>query len=175
MIPPDTQIMKFLGWFFILLSLPLGVFTFSRSADKIVSPSWPFTYGEVLSSDMYQRTGRSTDWCVRLRYQYTVDQNTFSTNRLSTSLIGNAGCDRDQEVIAARLRSMRPGDRIKVRYNSRNPEKGIIYSDGLDVLDYFLPGLVLLLLVGGLWQVRHAEAALNISRSVRSATGDSRP
>ncbi|WBS00569.1 DUF3592 domain-containing protein [Pseudoduganella sp. SL102] len=150
--------MKLSGWLFILSSLTLGFFTFSRSADKIASISWPFTYGTVLSSDIYQRAGRSTDWCVRLRYRYSVDGRIYVSNRLSTSLAGNAGCDRTKALITAQLQKIQPGNHIKVRYDPISPKIGIIYTDGLDVLDYFFACLVLVLLAGGLWQVMRQSA-----------------
>lgn len=155
--PPDPQLTKFFGWFFILSALALGYFTFSRTIDKFTSKSWPSTQAEVLSSTMYESTGRSHVWCIRLRYRYVVGGREFSSIRSSTSIVTRAACDRDRGVIAARIERYQRGAMIKIRYEPSNPERAIVYVDELDLFDFLIPIIVIILFVGGVHAIREGR------------------
>lgn len=155
--PPDPQLTKIFGWCFLLMSIPLWFFSLNRVFEKHASESWPSTYGEVLSSQVYKRSGRSVDWCIKLRYRYVVGNQVLSSGRLSTSSMSTAACDRDQKAIDARFEPLQPGAKIVVRYNPANPEKAILYKDDLTGLYIFL-ALAAVLLGGGIKAIREATA-----------------
>jgi hypothetical protein len=139
------------------MSTPLWFFSLNRVFDKHASDSWPLAYGEVLSSQVYKRSGRSVDWCIKLRYRYVVGNQVLTSGRLSTSLMGTAACDRDKKVIDARFEQLHPGAKIAVRYKPTDPEKGIIYQDDLTGLYIFL-ALAAVLSASGIKAIREAAA-----------------
>ncbi len=99
----EPALARMMGWFLILSAILAGYFSFWRAYDKLTSPAWPVTSAEIVRSSMYQRTGKSQDWCVKLAYRYTVEGKAYRSARIGVSRIGNAGCHRDQAVTAWRL------------------------------------------------------------------------
>lgn len=154
--PPDPQFTKLFACFFILTSLPPGVYTLTRTYDKLASASWPKTQAEVLASGMY-RQPKSGKWCVNLQYRYVVDGNEFISRRISTSQLGETGCDSDRKLIAARLERYPPGARIKIRYLPANPGTAIVYVAEPDLFDFFFPALTIVLAAGGAWTLGEAK------------------
>lgn len=148
---------KLIGWFFLLLAIPLGFFAFKRSVDKCVSRSWPVTQAQVLGADMYKRS-RSGDWCLRLRYRYVIDGEAFSSRKLASSFMSNAGCDQDKSVIDARRERLQPGAALRVRYDPADPGRSLVYLEDLDFSDYFFNGLALVLFASGIKALRDAAA-----------------
>ncbi|MEG2033778.1 MAG: DUF3592 domain-containing protein [Janthinobacterium sp.] len=155
----EPALARMMGWFLILLAIPAGYFSFWRAYDKLTSPAWPVASAEIVRSSMYQRTGKSQDWCVKLAYRYTVEGKAYRSARIGVSRIGNAGCHRDQAVTAWRLASMAPGARIRVHYRPGDPGDAAVFLASLDVLDYFGAGLALVLFVLGVSEVRKREPA----------------
>ena len=155
----EPAMARMMGWFLILLAILAGYFSFWRAYDKLTSPAWPVTSAEIVRSSMYQRTGKSQDWCVKLAYRYTVEGKAYRSARIGVSRIGNAGCHRDQAVTAWRLASMAPGARIRVHYRPGDPGDAAVFLAGLDVLDYFGVGLALVLFVLGVSEARKREPA----------------
>ena len=155
----EPAMARMMGWFLILLAIPAGYFSFWRAYDKFTSPAWPVASAEIVRSSMYQRTGKSQDWCVKLAYRYTVEGKAYRSARIGVSRIGNAGCHRDQAVTAWRLASMAPGARIRVHYRPGDPGDAAVFLASLDVLDYFGAGLALVLFVLGVSEVRKREPA----------------
>lgn len=154
--PPDPQFTKLFAWFFILTALPIGLYTLTRTYDKLASASWPKAQAEILASDMY-RQSKSGQWCVSLQYRYVVDGNEFISRRMSTSQFGETGCDADRKLIAARLERYRPGARIKIRYLPADPGKAIVYVRELDAFDFFFPALTIVLAAGGIKTLGEAK------------------
>ena len=150
----EPAMARMMGWFLILLAIPAGYFSFWRAYDKFTSPAWPVASAEIVRSSMYQRTGKSQDWCVKLAYRYTVEGKAYRSVRIGVSRIGNAGCHRDQAVTAWRLASMAPGARIRVHYRPGDAGDTAVFLASLDVLDYFGVGLALVLFVLGVSEAR---------------------
>jgi hypothetical protein len=150
----DPALVRMMGWFVILLAIPAGYFSFWRTYDKLTSPEWPVTSAEIVRSSMYQRTGKSQDWCVKLAYRYTVEGKAYRSGRIGVSRVGNAGCHRDQAVTAWRLARMAPGARIRVHYRPSDPADTAVFLAGLDFLDYFGAGLALVLFAVGVSEAR---------------------
>ncbi len=149
---------KLIGWFFLLISLPIWILSLDRIVDRHASEAWPRTRGEVVSSEVYRRSGKSsTDWCIKLHYTYVVNNEVFSSKRLSTSWMSSSACDRDKALIESRFERLRPGAPIRVRYNPARPGKAIIYLDDLTGLYIFL-ALALVLLAGGVKAIREGAA-----------------
>ena len=98
----EPALARMMGWFLILSAILAGYFSFWRAYDKLTSPAWPVTSAEIVRSSMYQRTGKSQAWCVKLAYRYTVEGKAYRSARIGVSRIGNAGCHRDQAVTAWR-------------------------------------------------------------------------
>jgi len=153
--------MKIIGWIFSLMGLTLGLCATWRVYDKLTADAWPSTYAEVISSDMYHQTSKSSSrWCVKMRYRYAVDGVQFTSRRLATSLLADAGCDRDRSVIAVRMERYQPGARIKIRHHPDNAARSIVYLDSLDMFDYFFfPALTFVLCSGGVSLIRQKPRA----------------
>ncbi|MEX0144131.1 DUF3592 domain-containing protein [Massilia sp. LMS1-1-1.1] len=150
----DPALARMMGWFLILLAISAGYFSFWRAYDKLTSPTWPVASAEIVRSSMYQRTGKSQDWCVKLSYRYSVDGKVYRSSRIGVSRIGNTGCHRNQSVTAWRLASMAPGAHIRVHFRPSDPGDTAVFLAGLDILDYFGAGLALLLFVVGVSEAR---------------------
>jgi hypothetical protein len=139
-------------WFMLVLALIAGYFTFVRAYAKLTSPDWPVLSGQVLSSSMYQRTGRSRDWCLMLSYQYEFGGKLYKSRALGVSVIGDAGCHRERAVTERRLRRLAPGAPVQISYNPRSPAQAAVFITGLDPLDYFMAMIVLILTGGVAWE-----------------------
>jgi hypothetical protein len=158
--PPDPQGKNIASWLLILVAVPLGVFSATMTYEKLASRSWPTTYAEIVASDMYHSSGRSSQWCVKLRYRYVVEEKAFFSNRLSPSRFVGPDCDHDKKVTMARLAHYRPGALLKIRYNPTNPGTAIVHTDELDAMDFLFSGLAILMFVGGIKGIRAAATML---------------
>lgn len=147
-IPPDPQLSILFGCCLILLlALPFTGYTAWQVAAKAAALSWPATDAQVLTSEAY-RTTKPALWCIKLSYRYGVDGKAYVARRSSSSYVAGVGCDRDKRVIDARLERMRPGDRIRVRYDPRDPGDAVVYlAPTLEWIDAFL-GIVGLVWLG---------------------------
>ena len=151
--PPDPQLTKLFGWFFILLALPIGLFTVVNVVNTLSAPSWPGTQADILSSSIYRQT-RPGQWCIKLRYRYVVDGKTYTSVRQSPSLTGGGACDRHKMVIEARLEQLQPGANIRIRYHPDRPQKATVYLTDVGAVDYLLAGITVLLIGGGIQCIR---------------------
>ena len=134
------------GCFIILLALALGTFAFHRCIDKLRSPSWPGTLAQVLTADLSKRV-KSGAWCVQVRYRYRLDHKVFTSSGLS--LDTNVACYRDKRSAHALFGRFQPGAELPVRYDPSNPGKSIVYLDDVDISDFLMLALALLLLFTG--------------------------
>jgi len=150
-VPPQAQpALYFLGWLSILLALAIGLYTVDRSVNKLASRTWPMTTATVLESSMYQRAGRSADWCVKLRYRYIVDGVAYTSSRTSTSVINSVGCNADKRLVDKRMQDLKSRLEMIIRYRPGNPAEAILYPADLDALDYFFLGLSAVFLFAGI-------------------------
>jgi hypothetical protein len=131
------QVNKFMGWFYIIASVLFLGSSLSRIIEERDSETWPSTYGTVINSEIYQ-PARSKRWCFKLHYRYVVDNQVFSSKRLSTSVLSDQTCSRDKDLTAARVERLHPGARIKIRYRQSKPRRAIVYRDDLHGLYLFL-------------------------------------
>lgn len=155
--PHDPQMSILSGWFLILLALPIAVWITLRIVDNIDSRSWPKARAEIVSSELYKRTSRSsTDWCIKLSYRYTIDGKQYTSRRISTSRISGANCDTSEAVMRSRLERQRPGDPIAIRYRPGQPAYAIVYIGKTDATDFLFPGLAIALFGGGVASIRAA-------------------
>lgn len=156
-IPPDPQLYTLFGWFLIVLALPLGLWMGLRIMDKIDSRSWPRARAEIVSSEIYKRSGRhGTDWCIKLSYRYVIGGREYTGRRISTSRMGDTGCDVSEAVMRARLEQQQPGDRITIRHAPADPERAIVYVGALDVADFLLSAIAIVTFGGGIGSIREA-------------------
>jgi len=124
---PDLQLPFLLGWgVILLLALPIGALLLWEVAGKLAATSWPKTSALIVSSDMVRST-RPALWCPKLTLRYQVDGRWYQSRRTSSSHVAGPGCDRDKRVLDARLERMRPGERITVRYDPREPDDAVLY------------------------------------------------
>lgn len=160
--PPDPQLRKILGWVFILMGIPLAIYIASRIHEKSDSSSWPSVAAQVITSELYKRSGRGgVDWCLKINYRYSVAGKRFSSRRMSTSRIGNAPCTSDRSEAMDRLTIFKPGSTFTAYYKPSSPADSIVYVGQLDVLDYFFPAISLLLLISGVLLVKDEKKGLN--------------
>lgn len=152
----------FAGVFF-LLAIALAFYTGSRTYHKLEAASWPAAQAEVVSSSAAIRILKGGSfWCLNLRYRYLVDGKEYTSKQISTSRLREAGCDRKESVVAEMVEQLPPGEKIEIRYNPASPDAAVLDVDKLDLLDYFLPVLAVLLCLIGLMvgrppRMRHRE------------------
>lgn len=160
-----------LGWSLILLlALPIGVFTVWHVAGKFAASSWPTTRAEIVRSAPYQ-TSKPALWCLKLGYRYQVGGRILESKRVSSSFFAGTGCDRDRQVIAARLERMQPGARITVRVDPRDPGSAVVYlAPALEVIDGFGSLFALTWLLGGISAVRAGRKERREQDAARAAT-----
>jgi hypothetical protein len=142
-IPHDPQFQVLLGWFLIVLAVPLAIWMALRIHDKFDARSWPKASAVVVKSELYERRGKSRGWCIKMAYRYEVDGQQFESTRSATSLMTEFTCDPSLVVIQARFEQRQPGDRITIRHHPREPARAIAYVDGLDFADFFFPAVAL--------------------------------
>lgn len=172
-IPHDPQFQALLGWFLIVLAVPLAIWMALRIHDKFDARSWPKASAEVVESALYERHGKSPGWCIKMAYRYEVDGQQFVSRRSATSLMTEAACDPSRAVIEARFEKRQPGDRITIRHHPREPGRAIAYVDGLDSADFFFPAFALGMFAAGVGSIRYGarlrveQAALAAERRAR--------
>lgn len=153
----DPALLKMFGWFLLLAALPYAWFAFSRAYTKIDSYTWPTALAEVQSSSMYQRTGKRTDWCVKVSYRYRVQDRFYTAHRPGVSMLGDAGCDVDRAVIQRWLLTLAPGNAVQAYYNPHDPSSSAIRLVGLDAADYAFCVTSVLFFSVGLLTLRHVK------------------
>lgn len=177
-IPHDPQFQVLVGWFLIALAVPLAIWMALRIHDKFDARSWPKASAVVVKSELYERHGKSRDWCIKMAYRYEVDGQQFESSRSATSLMSEAGCDPSRTVIQARFEKRQPGDRITIRHHPRDPGRAIAYVDGLDIFDFFFPAVALSVFAAGVHSIRYGarlrleQAALAAERRGRMARAE---
>ena len=90
--------------------------------DGILSQSWPSTQGTVVEAriEQYRTTGGTTSEKTigYFFYEYSVDQETYSSNRLNFFSISG------DPVTAAK--QFQPGEKVTVYYDPDDPERAVI-------------------------------------------------
>ena len=167
-IPHDPQFQVLLGWFLIVLAVPLALWMALRIHDKFDARSWPKASAEVVESSLYHRGGKRPDWCIKMAYRYEVDGRQFVSSRSATSRMTDAGCDPSRAVIQARFENRQPGQRITIRHHPRQPERAIAYVDGLDFPDFFFPAVALSVFATGVYSIRYG-ARLRVEQALLAA------
>ncbi|MET0207845.1 MAG: DUF3592 domain-containing protein [Burkholderiaceae bacterium] len=177
-IPHDPQFQVLLGWFLIALAVPLAIWMALRIHDKFDARSWPKASAVVVKSELYERRGKSRDWCIKMAYRYEVDGQQYVSSRSATSLMTESACDPSRPVIQARFEKRQPGDRITIRHHPRQPGRAIAYVDGLDFVDFFFPAVALGVFAAGVGLIRYGarlrveQAALAAGRRERMACAE---
>lgn len=177
-IPHDPQFQVLLGWFLIVLAAPLAIWMALRIHDKLDARSWPKAGAVVVESELYQRHGKSSGWCIKMAYRYEVDGRQFVSSRSATSRMTEAACDPSRAVIQARFEKRQPGHRITIRHHPREPGRAIAYVDGLDSADFFFPAFALGMFAAGVGSIRYGarlrveQAALAAERRERMARAE---
>lgn len=168
-IPRDPQLDMLFGWFFISLALLIAVWMTLRIFDNIASRSWPKARAEIVASELYKRTSRSsTDWCIKLSYRYTIDGRPYTSRRISTSRMSGASCDVSEAVMRARLEQQQPGDPIAIRYKPGQPGYAIVYVGKIEGADFVFAVLAVGLFAGGVASIR-AAARLRLQQAAHAA------
>lgn len=152
--PPDLLAVHLLGWCLVLVGAAVGAYTGNRTVDKIAARAWTPATATIVASEMYGRTGRSRDWCIKLQYRYEVGGVVYTSRRIGTSRLGDAGCAPHREVIVARLAGQQPGQPLAINYDPAAPGTAIVYRESVDFLDWFFAALALMMVGGGIWQIR---------------------
>jgi hypothetical protein len=125
------------GWLVLLLGVfILGVAAFT-SVPKLRAYRWVDGTALVAATDIYQRTGKSHDWCGRLSYTYIVDGHTYSSRNVSPSFITDVGCDLDKAKVAAWLTTLPAGAVIRIFYDPASPARAALVREGLKWHDFF--------------------------------------
>lgn len=177
-IPHDPQFQVLLGWFLIVLAAPLAIWMALRIHDKFDARSWPKASAVVVKSELYERRGKSRDWCIKMAYRYEVGGQQFESSRSATSLMTESACDPSRAVIQARFEQRQPGDRITIRHHPRDPARAIAYVDGLDIVDFLFPAVALSVFAAGVHSIRYGarlrleQAALAAARRARMARAE---
>lgn len=167
--PLDPQMSILTGWLLMLVAVPIAVWMALRVADNIDSRSWPKARAEIVSSELYKRTSRSsTDWCIKLSYRYTIDGKQYTSRRISTSRMSGANCDFSEAVMRSRLERQQPGDPIAIRYRPGEPAYAIVYIGRIDVHDFMFPALAIGLFGGGVASIR-AGGRLRLQQAAHAA------
>lgn len=85
------------GWLVVLLGLIiLGIAAFD-TVPKLRTYHWVSGTAQVTATDIYERTGRSHDWCGRVSYTYVVNGRTYRSRNLTSSIISDEGCHRNKD------------------------------------------------------------------------------
>ncbi|AWL06820.1 DUF3592 domain-containing protein [Massilia oculi] len=177
-IPHDPQFQVLVGWFLIVVAVPLAIWIALRIHDKFDARSWPKASAEVVKSELYERRGKSHDWCIKMAYRYEVDGQQFVSSRSATSIMSESACDPSRAVIQARFEKRQPGDRITIRHHPREPGRAIAHVDGLDIFDFLFPAVALGVFATGVHSIRYGarlrveQAALAAERRERMARAE---
>lgn len=149
-------------YFLLFIGLPVGYFTVANGVEKIRSASWPTVTGEIVRASIYERTGRTHDWCLKLDYRYTVDGKQYRRHYLTLPTTSSGACHRERAVVESWLPDLAPGTRIVVHHAPDDPSNAVLAIVGLDLLNYLPGGLLLIFgaIVVDLVRTRRRERAV---------------
>lgn len=166
--PPDPQLQSLIGWGSLIAGVALCIFMGVTVFDKFDAWEWPRARAQIVSSALYKSSDRSAKWCIKLTYRYTVDGRAFTGRRQATSWLSDAACDRSQSLMQARFAQQQPGAALTVRYRPGQPERAIVYADGMKPAEWFFVALTLVLVAGGVGGLRGA-ARLRLEAQAHAA------
>lgn len=149
--------MLFAGLFTVLL---LGAFALGMVALLVLglknvwrglaSTDWPSTEGIVSKVEMTTSTSRdthrrniTTTYHAELNFRYSVNGRDYGTDQVRWGQILGSGDATEAVVLAL---SYPEGRRVKVHYNPRRPEEGVV-KPGLTGSAFLLPGAALAFLL----------------------------
>jgi hypothetical protein len=102
--------------------------------------------------------------------RYQVHGRWYQSRRTSSSHVAGPGCDRDRHVLDARLERMRPGERITVRYDPREPGDAVLYLAPVLVFFDILLGAIALVWLGlGIHLIRQGRRQVREHAAARAA------
>lgn len=132
--------------FSIVAAWILGIELLSLKRGK-ESESWPFTEGEIISSQVKGR--RDTEWSslhsAEVRYQYVVDDTACVSDTISFGSKLYLGRPSAEEVVA-----MYPvGAKVAVYYDPHKPQLATLET-GISVGNFIVLGLSAMFLLAGL-------------------------
>ncbi|MBV7535006.1 DUF3592 domain-containing protein [Duganella sp. sic0402] len=146
------------------LSLLLGLFILGIAAldsvPKLRAYHWVAGEARVVSTDMYQRSGRSHSWCGRIRYAYLVDGRSYKSRELTSSIISDQGCHLDKARVAAWLAARPAGTSIRIFYDPAAPERAAIVREGLKWHDFLFWLMAIFVLAFSAYCIVHARRVL---------------
>ena len=127
------------------------------------STNWPTVEGVIKSAQIGDtgrpaREGDSRSYHPEIRYEYLVDGETFTSERISFRLEGIQSHARPE--IAEIVASYRPGSKVTVHYNPEDPSVSCLET-GMNVGGLVLIGMVcmaiglLVVLSGTVAAIRH--------------------
>ncbi len=124
-------------WSLILLSLYFGGIGALNIEAKISSRNWITTSGTIISSDIYERNGRTHDWCSTIGYSYVVDGHIYTSVNNTSAIASSLGCDADRRKIEDDLDTMPIGGEIVVHYSPSQPSHAALKIEPLTWRDFY--------------------------------------
>lgn len=157
---PDPSDILLCAWLLLFLAIFIGAIAAFDIAQKLRASSWLVVGAEVLSSDIYQRTGKSHAWCARVRYGYTVAGRAYQGDQRSQATISSAGCRRDRAKVEAKLATLPKGTPISIYYDPAYPSHAAIELEQLSWFDYLLSAMALWVFVSAVRWIRVGSAGM---------------
>jgi hypothetical protein len=120
-------------------------------AGQIRSEKFPTIPGEVLRSEVTTSSSRKgTSYKAVIRYRYVVEDHPYESARLRFGQFSSS----DRQGAYALVAQYRPGTRVTVHFNPRNPSEALL-QPGLEGIDLFLPMFItpFNVVMIGLWTV----------------------
>jgi hypothetical protein len=100
--------------------------TVFRCYEAVSSDAWPTTTAEVSESYKTRTTGRRSRTYVHLRFEYTVEGNTYHTGRVSFFDWGPFSPKTDSSYA---LETYPKGRSVTMLYNPQDPSDSVVEND----------------------------------------------
>jgi hypothetical protein len=148
------------SWLILLLGLFILGIAALDSVPKLRAYHWVAGEARVVSTDMYQRTGKSHSWCGRISYTYLVGGRSYKSRELTSSIISDKGCHLDKARVTAWLASRPAGAVIRIFYDPAAPERAAIVRERLKWHDFLFWLMALSVLAFSVYCIVQARRVL---------------
>ena len=121
----------------------VGTQSLQRSYESV---NWPSASGIVVSSEIdKRRKNNGTTYSAEILYDYTVDGEAFSSNRVSYGDLGSSNPSRARKIVNRYPK----GSTVEVYYMPGKPEESVLET-GIQKSTYFLPAFGSVFLIVGI-------------------------
>lgn len=116
----------------LIICLFLGYYNVLACIEKISSHSWPSVSGQIQHLETYTKP-KSTDGCMQINYQYTIENIRYSSRRLAVRKNDTCYEKRYFDTLVAKFKNT---GEVTIFYNPMSPSNSLVFKENLGLFDF---------------------------------------